>query len=61
MTLGPWPVAALKAGALGLALATGIVGMALSLRWLVWVAAGLLAVAFVLRFVVTASKDRVIG
>jgi len=35
----------------GVALIVGIVGMALQLRWLVWVAAGVLAVAFLLRFV----------
>ena len=40
----------IKVGALGLGLAVGIVGMALALRWLVWAAVGLLAVAFLLRF-----------
>lgn len=57
MTLGPWPVSTIKAGALGFALAAGIAGMALTLRWLVWVAVGLLAVAFLLRFVRTPSND----
>ena len=39
-----------KAWAFGVGLTAAIVGMALTLRWLVWVAAGLLAVAFLLRF-----------
>jgi tellurite resistance protein TehA-like permease len=50
MTYQP-SVFAIKAGAFGLALATGIAGIALMLRWLVWVAVGLLAAAFLLRFV----------
>jgi len=57
MKLGSWSVSTLKAGALGSALAAGIVGMALSLRWLVWVAIGLLAVAFGLRFARVPSND----
>lgn len=57
MKLGAWPVSTLKAGALGSALAAGIVGMALSLRWLVWVAIGLLVVAFGLRFTRVPSND----
>jgi membrane protein implicated in regulation of membrane protease activity len=41
----------IKTAAFGLALAAGISGMALALRWLVWAAVGLLATAFLLRFV----------
>jgi len=33
----------------GAGLAIGLTGMALAWRWLVWIAAGLLAAAFVLR------------
>jgi hypothetical protein len=44
-------VVALKQGMFGVALVVGIAGMALQFRWLVWVAAGILAVAFLLRFV----------
>lgn len=47
----------MKAGALGLGLAVGIAGMALTLRWLVWVAVGFLAVAFLLRFRNRPSSD----
>ena len=47
----------LKAGAAGLGLAAGIAGMALSLHWLVWVAVGLLAVAFLLRFLPKPGVD----
>lgn len=47
----PSTVFRIKTAALGLALAAGITGMALTLRWLVWTAVGLLAVVFVLRFV----------
>jgi len=57
MTVTPWPVSTLKAAALGIGLAAGIVGMALALRWLVWIAVGLLAIAFLLRFVGSASND----
>ena len=42
---------ALKAWVGGLGLVAGLVGMALGIRWLVWVAVGLLAAAFLLRFV----------
>ena len=35
----------------GLGLVVGLAGMALEIRWLVWVAVGLLAAAFLLRFV----------
>lgn len=35
----------------GLGLVVGLVGMALKIRWLVWVAVGLLGAAFLLRFV----------
>lgn len=34
----------------GVGLVTGLAGIALGLRWLVWLAAGSLAVAFLLRF-----------
>jgi hypothetical protein len=47
----------IKAAALGLALAAGITGMALAMRWLVWTAVGLLAVAFLLRFVRRADPE----
>lgn len=40
----------LKAWLGGFGLVTGLAGMVLERRWLVWVAAGLLAVAFLLRF-----------
>jgi Zn-dependent membrane protease YugP len=40
----------LKSWAFGVGLAAAIFGMALEQRWLVWVAVGLLAVAFLLRF-----------
>lgn len=45
----------LKAGFGAVGLGAGIAGMALELRWLVWVAVGLLLVAFGLRF---ADKKR---
>ena len=48
--------ATLKAWAFGLGLTVAIVGMALALRWLVWVAVGLLSVAFLLRFLTRASS-----
>ena len=44
-------VVAPKAWLGGLGLVVGLVGMALEFRWLVWVAVGLLAAAFLLRFV----------
>ena len=40
----------LKSWAFGVGLTAAILGMALEQRWLVWVAVGLLAVAFLLRF-----------
>jgi hypothetical protein len=40
----------LKSWAFGVGLTVAIVGMALALRWLVWVAVGFLVVAFLLRF-----------
>ncbi len=40
----------LKAALAGAGLVVGLAGMALALRWLVWIALGLLAGAFVLRF-----------
>jgi hypothetical protein len=40
----------LKSWAFGIGLTAAIVGMALTQRWLVWVAVGLLVVAFLLRF-----------
>lgn len=45
----------LKASFGAIGLGAGIVGMALELRWLVWIAVGLLLVAFLLRF---AEKKR---
>ena len=48
----------LKAWAFGLGLTVAIVGMALALRWVVWVAVGLLAVAFLLRFLNRSSHDQ---
>lgn len=47
----------LKAWAFGLGLAVGVVGMALTLHWLVWAAVGLLVVAFLLRFPSNAGTD----
>lgn len=44
-------VVAAKAWLGGLGLVVGLAGMALETRWLVWVAVGLLAAAFLLRFV----------
>jgi hypothetical protein len=43
-------VFAYKAWLAGAGLVTGLVGMAMAQRWLVWVALALLAVAFTLRF-----------
>ena len=40
----------LKAWLAGAGVAAGIAGMATGWRWLVWVAVGLLGVAFLLRF-----------
>jgi len=40
-----------KAWAFGVGLTAAILGMALALRWLVWVAVGFLSVAFLLRFI----------
>lgn len=49
----------LKSWAFGVGLTAAILGMALTLRWLVWVAVGFLAVAFLLRFLTRpASKDQ---
>ena len=42
---------ALKAWLAGVGLVVGLVGMALNLPWLVWGAVGLLAAAFILRFI----------
>ena len=39
-----------KAALAGTGFVTGLVGMALQLRFLVWIGVGLLAAAFVLRF-----------
>jgi membrane protein implicated in regulation of membrane protease activity len=44
-------VFAYKAWLGGAGLVAGLFGMAFAQRWLVWVAAALLAVAFLLRFV----------
>lgn len=40
-----------KAALGGVGLVAGLVGMALDLRWLIWVAVALLLAAFLLRFV----------
>jgi len=40
----------LKASLSGSGLAVGLIGMATERRWLVWIALGLLAVAFLVRF-----------
>ena len=48
-------IVALKAWLGGIGLAAGMLGMASERRWLVWCAVGLLAGAFVLRFV---ERDR---
>jgi hypothetical protein len=40
----------LKAAVAGAGLVVGVAGMALALRWLVWIALGLVGGAFVLRF-----------
>lgn len=48
--------ATLKAWTFGFGLTVAIVGMALALRWLVWLAVGLLSVAFLLRFLTRASN-----
>ncbi len=42
----------------GAGLAAGLTGMALERRWLVWVAVGLLALAFALRFAERKSHAR---
>ncbi len=47
----------LKAWAFGLGVVVGLVGMALTLRWLVGVAVGLLVVAFLLRFLPKSGAD----
>ncbi|HTH66427.1 MAG TPA: hypothetical protein VL563_17220 [Gemmatimonadales bacterium] len=47
----------LKAWAFGLGVSVGVVGMALTLRWLVWVAVVLLGVAFLLRFLSKTGAD----
>lgn len=41
----------------GLGLAAGLFGMATGRRWLVWVAVGLVGLAFVLRFVEKKKHD----
>jgi hypothetical protein len=40
---------ACKAGLAGVGLGVGLVGMALEARWLVWIAVGLVGLAFLLR------------
>ena len=47
----------LKSWAFGVGLTAAIVGMALTLRWLVWVAVGFLIVAFLLRFLTRFSSN----
>ena len=44
-------VVAAKAWLGGVGLVGGLVGMALEIRWVLWVAVGCLGVAFLLRFV----------
>ena len=44
-------VAAAKMWLGGIGLVVGLVGMALAIDWIVWIAVGLLGAAFVLRFV----------
>lgn len=48
----------LKAGTGAVGLAVGLAGMAMARRWLVWIAVGLLGVAFVLRFAEPRSRAR---
>ena len=48
-------VVAAKAWLGGIGLVIGLVGMALEIEWIVWVAVGCLGVAFLLRFVKQAS------
>lgn len=47
----------LKSWAFGVGLTAAIIGMALTLRWLVWVAMVFLAVAFLLRFLTRFSSN----
>ena len=47
----------LKAWLSGSGLAVGLIGMATERRWLVWSAVGLLAPAFLLRFVERRTPD----
>ena len=47
----PDRVFVIKAWLGGAGLTVGLVGMAIAQRWLVWVALGLMCVAFLLRFV----------
>jgi hypothetical protein len=47
----------LKSWAFGVGLTAAILGMALSLRWLVWVAVGFLVVAFLLRFLTRPTSN----
>ncbi len=47
----------LKAWAFGVGLTAAILGMALTLRWLVWLAVGFLAVAFLLRFLTRPTSN----
>ena len=44
-------LATAKAWLGGVGLVVGLAGMALDVRWLIWVSVGLLASAFVLRFI----------
>ena len=46
----PYRLFAIKAWLGGAGLMVGLVGMAIAQRWLVWVAVGLMGVAFLLRF-----------
>lgn len=48
-------VATAKAGLGGIGLVVGLVGMALEIEWIVWVAVACLGAAFLLRFAKQAS------
>jgi len=48
---------AIKAWLGGSGVAVGLLGIATQRRWLVWIAAGLLGLAFLLRFAERAERD----
>ncbi|HZI21619.1 MAG TPA: hypothetical protein VFD76_03860 [Gemmatimonadales bacterium] len=56
--MSPQSIVALKGWLAAAGLAAGIVGMATERRWLVSSAVGLLAVAFLLRFVERSARAR---